>query len=87
MKDEINENVNASIIENLKINIDSQNGNDFPTEFFIEFSQFDKAFKIKFSKLAQQDAKYPIQSSDIYVIDELTGNPVKYNIAETEAIN
>ena len=43
---------------------------EFPDEFSIEFNQFNKAFNIEFIKLSQNDHKYPVKSSDIYVIDK-----------------
>ena len=72
---------------NLKINIDSEYGKDFPNEFSVHFNQFNKEFNIKFSKLSQTDHKYPVKSSDIYIIDESTGNPIKYNVKESEVRN
>ena len=56
----------------------------FPFEFYVEFTQFNKDFSIKFSQMAPQDNMYPIQSSDIFVIDELTGNPVKFELHNVE---
>ena len=51
----------------------------FPQEFQVEFNRFSKDFSAKFSKLSNQDASYPIDGSDIFVIDTLSGNPVKYD--------
>ena len=87
LQDEINENLNSSVIENLKIDFDSKYGNDFPNEFSLQFNQFNNNFNIEFSKLSQTDHKYPVKSSDIYIIDESTGNPIKYNIKNSEVRN
>ena len=75
----VNKNENASLIENLRIVIsDSETKNKFPSEFSIEFDEFNTHFNIKFIKQSKHDLSYPIGSSDIYVIDEKTGQPVLY---------
>ena len=70
MKDEINENINSSLVENLRINFDAEKyekSHEFPSEFSIQFNQFNVDFDISFSKMSSKDKTYPIQSSDIYV--------------------
>ena len=70
IKDEINENINSSVIENLVINFDTEKyaiTNDFPSEFSIKFNQFNVEFNIAFSKMSPDENTYPVKSSDIYV--------------------
>ena len=70
IKDEINENINSSVIENLVINFDTEKyaiTNDFPSEFSIKFNQFNVEFNIAFSKMSPEEKTYPVKSSDIYV--------------------
>ena len=88
-KGEIEETDNSSLIQNLKINIDDKSGlidfkNEFPNEFFIEFNKFDRNFSIKYVKVHRFNNAHPIKSDDIYVIDQITGQPVKYDLNDEE---
>ena len=60
-------------------------GSEFPDKFSIEFNTFNKDFNIQFSKLSKNDHKYPVKSSDIYIIDALLEKPVEYHINYDEA--
>lgn len=70
---------NSSLIDNFKIIInEKESSNKFPNEFSIEFNEFNKSFSIKFVKITKSTHSHPIASSDIYVIDEKSGQPVLY---------
>jgi hypothetical protein len=49
---------------------------DFPPEFQINFKQFEKNFSVKFIKISKSD---PIHQTNVYVIDGLSGDPIKYD--------
>ena len=67
------------MIDNVRIRIsDTETKNKFPSEFSIEFDEFNTRFNIKFIKLSKSDQSYPIASNNIYIIDEKTGQPVLY---------
>ena len=67
------------MIDNVRIRIsETETKNKFPSEFSIELEEFNTRFDIKFIKLSKHDPSYPIGSSDIYVIDEKTDQPVLY---------
>ena len=83
-------NENSGLVRNLKVNYDDRNGTFslekfFPDDFFIEFSQFEKNYNIKFIKLNPFHSTYPIKSSDIYVIDKKTNQPVTFQ-ADSEEV-
>ena len=88
LKAELENNENASVIRFLKININNQDLEDdgFPNKFLISFSKFQKIFNVTFVKLSKSHSSYPITSSDIYVIDEKTDEPVKYAVKNKEVI-
>ena len=74
----------------MKITIDEKNENfdfkhSFPDEFSIRFNKFDKGWNFRFIKIEASSDFHPISSSDIYVIDKTSGNPVKFNL-ENEAV-
>jgi hypothetical protein len=75
----VKKNDNSSLINDFKLII-NENGtkNKFPSEFLIEFEEFNTRFSIKFIKQSKNDASYSVGSSDIYVIDEKMGQPVLY---------
>lgn len=77
--DEFNSNENFGLIKNLKINYDKKNFLIFPNEFSIGFNEFQKNFSIVFKKLDKNHLSYPIKSSNIYVIDDRTGQPVIFD--------
>ena len=88
-KGDIEETDNSSLIQNLKIYIDDKIGlidfkNEFPNEFFIEFNKFDTNFSIKYVKVNRFNNAHPIKSGDIYVIDQNTGQPAKYDLNDEE---
>jgi hypothetical protein len=58
--------------------------NHFPDDFFIEFDQFERSYNIKFSKLNPLHNTYPIKSSNIYVIDDNTEQPVVFQTYDEE---
>ena len=77
--DEFNLNENYGLIKNLKINYDNKNVLIFPNEFSIDFNEFQKNFSIVFKKLDKNHLSYPIKSSNIYIIDDRTGQPVIFD--------
>ena len=80
IKGAINANLNSSVIENLRIDFAETNGDLFPEDFSVDFNQFNKDFKIAFRRMSPNDINYPIKSHDVYIIDTLTGDPIKYDI-------
>ena len=91
IQDEIENDSSTTIIKGLKIDIKDKNENydfenKFPIEFTIQFEKFNKNIKRKFYKLHPLDSTHPIKSSDIYVIDKVTGIPIKHEISFTEVI-
>jgi hypothetical protein len=54
---------------------------DFPSHFRVNFTEFDKNFDYKFVKLpASLGGKKQTTPSNIYIIDEATGAPKKFNL-------
>lgn len=76
------------MIRYLKININDQDLEDdgFPNKFLVSFSRFQKNFNSTFIKLSKSHSTYPITSSDIYIIDEKSGEPTKYEVKNREVI-
>ena len=68
------------MIKDLKIYFEKNaNINEFPDEFKIRFNAFGKQFDLTFEKISvAAPESHPISSQDIYVIDEHTKQPVKY---------
>ena len=58
--------------------------NSFPDEFSINFNQFDKDFKVKIVKIPKDHESHPITSSDIYLIDDRTNQPYKYETIKNQ---
>ena len=82
---------NSTILRHLKITVDDQDGNfdfenSFPNEFSISFNKFEKDWNFKFLKIASSSDSHPISNSDIYVIDKISGNPVKFVLENEDVI-
>ena len=82
--DDISETAKENIIENLKIELSSPSNyvsdtsvDSFPAQFTVGFKKFNTDFNIKFKQITKIDQYYPIKSSDVYVIDKKSGQPVK----------
>lgn len=76
------------MITNFKIIVEQKNQtSEFPREFYVNFNEFEREFKIKFVKEAKVIDYETIKSSnDIYVIDENTGEPVKFKTEKSEVL-
>ena len=89
IQDEIANDSSSTIVKGLKININDKSQNydfekKFPIEFTMQFEKFNKNLNRKFYKLHPLDSTHPIKGSDIYVIDKVTGNPIKHESSSTE---
>ena len=60
--------------------------NSLPDVFAINFNKFDQDFRVKFVKIPRNVDSHPISSSNIYVIDEMTNQPVKYDLSNDHVI-
>jgi hypothetical protein len=76
-KDEI-EDKNGRIIKNLLVSFDSLQGETFPERFALQFQEFGEEFHIFFNRLSKNSDSNPIVSNDIYVINEQTNQPIKF---------
>ncbi len=78
--EEIDNNENSTLIKNLKIYFEKNaKSNEFPDEFKIKFNAFGTQFDLDFEKISVSSLdSHPVSSQDIYVIDEITKQPVKY---------
>lgn len=80
------EDVNSTKIQNFRIIIENGSQSidyktEFPNEFNVDFKEYDQEFKVKFAKEAK------VSSNDIYVIDQSTGQPIKYDSRDHEVTN
>jgi hypothetical protein len=76
---------NATVIQNLIINFDRtiDPSEEFPGFLNVSFSEFEQDFHVEFGVQDHRDSDQT-HSYDIYVIDEWTGDPVKYEIQDEE---
>lgn len=49
---------------------------NFPNEFSIDFVELGQTYSVQFYKIPKH--KHPVSSADIYVLDDDTKNPIKY---------
>ena len=78
-------NKNLSFLTNLGLEISKQTrSNTFPEEFSIDFVEFGQNFNRKFVKIDKNNKTHPIQTADIYVICNKTGNPIKHQDEQEE---
>ncbi len=49
----------------------------FPNEFSLSLNEFNDVFNLTFQKIDEINT-HPIHSSDIYVVDSKSGQPIKY---------
>jgi hypothetical protein len=80
------------VIENLKITIDHGEkhlvylGNYFPDSFSLKLNHVENNFNLRFIKVSIFDHTYKNNTSNIYVIDKETGQPVQYKFGIDEVI-
>ncbi len=84
LKDQLNQ--NTSVIQNLRINYDNNidYSKELPSFFNIRFSDSGRDFYLRFAKVSAHDK---ITSPDIYVIDQTTGHPAKFDVTHEEVIS
>ncbi len=76
---------NLSVLTNLGLEIAIQTkSNTFPEEFSIDFVEFGHNFNRQFVKIDKNNKTHPIQTADIYVICNKTGNPIKHQDEQEE---
>ncbi len=78
---EWNRNINSSSvvdfeISSIKQKIKSKSTNEFPTEFSFKLKELNKTFNFKILAKSNENQ---IRISNIYIIDKLTDDPIKYN--------
>jgi hypothetical protein len=71
------------LISNFKIEYDTQSGLEFPANFSVEFNELGDALSIHFVKVLEHAS---LKSKDIYVIDDNTGAPGKYDLESDEVL-
>ena len=78
-------NANSRLISHLIIREDhEQDGVNFPSQFSIDIAEFNLNSTIKFIRLNKSSNSYPISSSNIYVLDPVSQQPVIYKQSRDE---
>ena len=54
--------------------------NIFPDEFYVNFVHDNRPVNATFIRIHRHESSHPVSSNDIYIIDEMSGQPVKWNI-------
>ena len=79
----MNESFDSSLLYDLDIKILSEpkvkENYNFPNEFSIKLDRFNTSLICKFIKMSQFYSNYLNVMPSVYVIDSLTGEPVKYD--------
>ena len=83
---EWNKNINSSSVVDFEISSINQKSkskslNEFPTEFSFKLKELNKNFNFKMLFKSNEN---PIRKSNIYIIDKLTDDPIKYKYEENE---
>ena len=83
---EWNRNINSSSvvdfeISSIKQKFKSKSTNEFPTEFSFKLKELNKTFNFKILAKSNENPK---RKSNIYIIDKLTDDPIKYKYEENE---
>ena len=97
--DLLDESQSNAKITNLSVNIPRQANvtfdyeHIFPDNFSVSYTKYGRLFNITFIQINEsigritEDASYPIPSSNIYVIDKKTGNPVVYRLQANKEVS
>jgi hypothetical protein len=60
---------------------------DFPASFRVNFTELGKNFNMKFAKMPATSGKKQTSPSNIYVIDQVTAQPKKFNLINEDVRN